>query len=136
MEEYPHKAHTSQNIYEYVDSYIQKVGHEHVVQVVTDDATNNMGRQSIEAFPRFKKILDQAKKLTIFIYAHQKTLEMMRSYTNKTEIMRPRVTRFSSAFLTLQRLSKKKDQLRHMFSSTEWEECKFYDTPKGFARYK
>ncbi|CAH1426234.1 unnamed protein product [Lactuca virosa] len=120
------EAHTSQHIYGYVESFIQQVGPENVVQVVTDNATNNMGAakllkqkrtsifwtscathtinlmlEGIGALPRFKKILDQAKKLTIFIYAHHKTLAMMRSYTNKKEIIRPRVTRFASAFLTL-----------------------------------
>ncbi|CAH1412781.1 unnamed protein product [Lactuca virosa] len=155
------KAHTSQKIYEYVESCIQQVGHEHVVQIVTDNATNNMGAakllkekipsifwtscathtinlmlEGIGALPRFKKILDQAKKLTIFIYAHHKSLAMMRSYTNKREIIRPGVTRFASTFLTLQSLAEKKEQLRHMFSSTEWEECKFSSTPKGIASYK
>ncbi|CAH1419481.1 unnamed protein product [Lactuca virosa] len=128
------EAHTSQHIYEYVESCIQQVGPENVVQVVTDNATNNMGAakllkekrpsifwtscathtiklmlEGIRALPRFKKIPDQAKKLTIFIYAHHKTLAMMRSYTNKREIIRPRVTRFASAFLTLQSLSEKRN---------------------------
>ncbi|CAH1412779.1 unnamed protein product [Lactuca virosa] len=98
--------------------------------------TINLMLEGIGALPRFKKILDQAKKLTIFIYAHHKSLAMMRSYTNKREIIRPGVTRFASTFLTLQSLAEKKEQLRHMFSSTEWEECKFSSTPKGIASYK
>nr|KAJ0219468.1 hypothetical protein LSAT_V11C300135740 [Lactuca sativa] len=85
---------------------------------------------------RFKKVLDQAKKQTIFIYAHHKTLAMIRSYTNKEEIIQPRVTRFASAFLTLQGLSEKNEQLKHMFSITEWEECKFSGKPKGITSYK
>ncbi|CAH1443591.1 unnamed protein product [Lactuca virosa] len=155
------EAHTSQHIYEYVESCIQQVGPENVVQVVTDNATNNMGAtkllkekissifwtscvthtinlmlEGIGALPMFKKSLDQAKKLTIFIYAHHKTLVMMRSYTNKREIIRSGVTRFATAFLTLQSLSEKKEQLRHMFSSNEWEECKFSGKPKRIASYK
>nr|KAJ0186945.1 hypothetical protein LSAT_V11C900459240 [Lactuca sativa] len=31
---------------------------------------------------------------------------------------------------------RKKEQLRHMFSSNEWEECKFSGKPKGIASYK
>ncbi|CAH1437377.1 unnamed protein product [Lactuca virosa] len=77
----------------------------------------------------------KTKKLTIFVYAHHKTLAMMRNYTKKREIIRPRVTRFVSAFLTVQSLSEKKEQLKHMFSSTEWEECKFSGTPKMRASY-
>ena len=37
------EAHTSQYIYEYVESCIQEIGAEHVVQIVTDNASNNMG---------------------------------------------------------------------------------------------
>lgn len=36
------QAHTGQHIYEYVESCITQVGPEHVVQVVTDNAPNNM----------------------------------------------------------------------------------------------
>ncbi|GJZ08524.1 uncharacterized protein Tco_0542807, partial [Tanacetum coccineum] len=37
------KAHTSDLIFEYVDRCIEDVGPENVVQVVTDNASNNMG---------------------------------------------------------------------------------------------
>nr|KAJ0203522.1 hypothetical protein LSAT_V11C500272870 [Lactuca sativa] len=113
------EAHMSQHIYEYVGSCIQEVGPEHIVQIVTDNATNNMGAA------KFKKVLDQAKQVTIFIYAHHKTLAMMRKFTNKRDIIRLGVTKFASVYLTLQK------QLRHMFSSNEWEECKFSYTVKG-----
>ncbi|CAH1426499.1 unnamed protein product [Lactuca virosa] len=154
------ESHTSQYIYDYVESCIQQGGPDHVVQVVTDNATNNMGAakllqekrptifwtscathtinlmlEGIGGLPRFKKVLDQAKKLTIFIYAHHKTLAMMRNHTKKRELIRPGVTGFASAFLTLQSLSEKKEQLKNMFSSSEWEECKFSGTPKGRASY-
>ncbi|GKB04057.1 putative transcription factor/ chromatin remodeling BED-type(Zn) family protein [Tanacetum coccineum] len=154
------EAHTSEYIYEYVDACIQEVGAEHVVQIVTDNASNNMGAaallkvtrpkifrtscathtinlmlEGIGALPRFKKILDQAKKLTIFIYSHHKTLAMTRDFTKKRDIVRPGVKKFASSFLTLQSLSEKKEQLRHMFSSTEWEECRFSGTVKGKAAY-
>ncbi|KAJ0680263.1 putative transcription factor/ chromatin remodeling BED-type(Zn) family [Helianthus annuus] len=155
------EAHTSANIFEYVDKCIEEVGPENVVQIVTDNASNNMGAskllkekrptifwtscathtinlmlEAIGGLTRYKKTLDQAKKLTIFIYAHHKTLAMMRKYTKKRNIVRPGVTRFASAFLTLQSLSEKKCQLRHMFSSGEWEKCKFAKTEKGIAAYE
>ncbi|CAI9274423.1 unnamed protein product [Lactuca saligna] len=106
------ESHTSQYIYDYVESCIQQVGPGDVVQVVTDNVTNNMGAakllqekrptifwtscathtinlmlEGIGGLPRFKKVLDQAKKLTIFIYAHHKTLAMMRNHTKKREII-------------------------------------------------
>ncbi|XP_042456357.1 uncharacterized protein LOC122040933 [Zingiber officinale] len=95
----------------------------------------NLMLESIASIPRFKKVIDQAKALTIFIYAHHKTLALMRSYTKKRDIVRPGVTRFASAFLTLQSLSEKKSQLRAMFTSTDWEECKFSKSVKGKTSY-
>ncbi|XP_019157446.1 PREDICTED: uncharacterized protein LOC109154013 [Ipomoea nil] len=154
------EAHTSQFIFEYVEEGIAEVGEENVVQIVTDNAANNMGAakllkekrpklfwtccathsinlmlESIAGLPRFKKVLDQAKSLTIFIYAHHKTLAMMRTYTKKRDIVRPGVTRFASAFLTLQSLYGKKTELRAMFTSNEWDECKFVKSIKGKDAY-
>ncbi|XP_052194456.1 uncharacterized protein LOC127802598 [Diospyros lotus] len=91
--------------------------------------------ESIGKLPRYKKVIDQAKSLTIFIYAHHKTLSLMRSFTKKRDIVRPGVTRFASSFLTLQSLMEKKSQLRTMFTSFEWEECKWSKTVKGKTAY-
>ncbi|KAI7739061.1 hypothetical protein M8C21_005220 [Ambrosia artemisiifolia] len=154
-------AHTSENIFEYVDKCIEEVGPENVVQVVTDNSYNNIGASkllkekrptifwtscatqtinlmldAIGGLPRYKKTLDQAKKLTVFIYSHHKTMAMMRRYTKKRNIVRPGVTKFSSTFLTLQSLSGKRAQLRHMFFSDEWENCKFANTVKGKFAYE
>ena len=154
------EAHTSELIFEYVDKCIEQVGPQNVVQVVTDNAANNMGAakllklkrpnifwtscathtinlmlESIGKMPRYKKVIDQAKNLTIFIYAHHKTLSLMRSFTKKRDIVRPGVTRFASSFLTLQSLMEKKAQLRTMFTSSEWDECKWSKTVKGKAAY-
>ncbi|XP_042466311.1 uncharacterized protein LOC122048862 [Zingiber officinale] len=128
------EAHTNQLIYEYVQQCIQQIGPENVVQIVIDNASNNMGAakllkeerptifwtthstnlmlESIASIPTFKKVIDQAKALTIFIYAHHKILALMRSYTKKRDIVKPGVTRFASAFLTLQCLFEKKNQLK------------------------
>ncbi|CAA0833515.1 hAT transposon superfamily protein [Striga hermonthica] len=119
-------SHTSEMILEYVDKCIEQVGPENVVQVVTDNASNNMGAakllrkkrpsifwtscaartmnlilEGIAKLPRFNKTIEQAKTLTIFLYAHHKTLAMMRSYTKRRDIVRPGVTRFASSFLSL-----------------------------------
>ncbi|KAF0933220.1 hypothetical protein E2562_016164 [Oryza meyeriana var. granulata] len=140
------ESHTGELIFEYVDTCIEKVGADNVVQIVTDNASNNMAAkdlmyikrpnlfwsscathtinlmlEGIGKMKRFKNVLDQAKALTIFIYAHHKTLSLMRKFTKKRDIIRPGVTRFASAFLTLQSLYEKKDQLRMMSQSEEWE---------------
>ena len=97
--------------------------------------TINLMLESIEKMPRYKKVIDQAKSLTIFIYAHRKTLSLMRSFTKKMDIVKQGVTRFASSFLTLQSLMEKKAQLRTMFTSFEWEECKWSKIVKGKVAY-
>ncbi|KAK3221712.1 hypothetical protein Dsin_008737 [Dipteronia sinensis] len=144
------EAHIGENILKYVLSAIEEVGPENVVQVVTDNASNNMAAakmlkvkmpsifwsscathtinlmlEGIGKQPKFKNTLEEAKSFTIFIYAHHTTLALMRTFTRKRDIVRPRVTRFASAFLTLQSLLEKKDKLRALFTSTDWEKCKW-----------
>ncbi|KAJ0880554.1 putative ribonuclease H-like superfamily [Helianthus annuus] len=41
------QAHTSENIFEYVDKCIEEVGPENAVKVVTDNASNNMGASKL-----------------------------------------------------------------------------------------
>uniref|UniRef100_A0A0A9DCK4 DUF659 domain-containing protein n=1 Tax=Arundo donax TaxID=35708 RepID=A0A0A9DCK4_ARUDO len=151
------ESHTGELIFEYVDGCIQKVGAEKVVQVVTDNASNNMAAKDllyvkrptifwsscatytlnlmlkgIGKMKKFKNTLDQAKALTIFIYAHHKTLSLMRKFKKKGDIIRPGVTRFASSFLTLQSLYEKKDQLRTMSQCDEWEKISHVKkSPKG-----
>ncbi|KAK3218771.1 hypothetical protein Dsin_012741 [Dipteronia sinensis] len=154
------EAHTGENIFKYVLSAIEEVGPENVVQVVTDNASNNMAAakmlkvkmpsifwsscathtinlmlEGIGKLPKFKNTLEEAKSFTIFIYAHHTTLALMRTFTRKRDIVRPGVTRFASTFLTLQSLLEKKDKLRALFTSTDWEKCKWSKSVKGKAAY-
>jgi len=116
-------SHTSEVIFELVDKAIEDFGPENVVQVVTDNASNNMGAkklllekrpnifwtscathtinlmlQGIGNLARFKKVIEQAKAFTIFVYGHTRTLDCMRQFTEGKEIVRPGVTRFASTF--------------------------------------
>ncbi|ONL96592.1 hAT dimerization domain-containing protein / transposase-related [Zea mays] len=104
-------SYTSEVIFELVDKAIEDIGLDDVVQVVTDNASNNMGAkkllhvkrphifwtscathtinlmlQGIGNMPRFKKVIDQAKAFTIFVYGHTRTLECMRYFTEGKEI--------------------------------------------------
>ncbi|CAN1239863.1 hypothetical protein LINGRAPRIM_LOCUS2509 [Linum grandiflorum] len=153
-------SHTSQVIFELVDSAIEEIGANNVVHVVTDNSSNNMAAKSlllekrpnifwsscathtinlmlqgIGNLPRFKKIIDQAKAFTIFIYGHHRTLECMRSITKQREIIRPGVTRFASQFLTLQSLLDKKDALRKMVVDQKWNNIKETHSKKGKDAY-
>ena len=149
-------SHTSEVIFELVDKAIDELGAENVVQVVTDNASNNMGAktlmlekrpnifwsscathtinlmlQGIGSLPRFKKTIDQAKAFTIFVYGHHRTLACMRSFTLKKDIIRPGVTRFATSYLTLQSLMEKRDALRKMVVDPKWDEIPDVKTRKG-----
>jgi hypothetical protein len=150
------ESHTGELIFQYVKSCIEKVGADNIVQVVTDNASKNMAAKDLlfverpnifwtscathtinlmlEGMGKMKKFrttIEQAKALTIFIYAHHRTLALMRKFTKKREIIRPGVTRFASNFLTLQSLYEKKDELRKMSQSDEWEKINHVKTTKG-----
>uniref|UniRef100_A0A1J3J4Q8 DUF659 domain-containing protein n=1 Tax=Noccaea caerulescens TaxID=107243 RepID=A0A1J3J4Q8_NOCCA len=142
-------SHTGEYVFEYIDKCIEEVGDLKVVQVVTDNATNNVAAakflkvkrpnifwsgcathtvdlilEGISNLPGFAKLIDQAKNLTIFIYSHHRTLHLMRAHTQKKDIVRPGATRFATCFLTLQSLYEKiKASLKNMFGSDEWHKC-------------
>jgi len=149
-------SHTSEVIFELVDKAIEDIGPDNVVQVVTDNASNNMGAkklllekrpqifwtscathtinlmlQGIGNMARFKKVIDRAKAFTIFVYGHTRTLECLRHFTEGKEIIRPGVTRFASAFLTLNSMQEKKDQLRKMVVHSRWDTLKDVKSKKG-----
>jgi hypothetical protein len=149
-------SHTSEVIFELVDKTIEDIGLDDVVQVVTDNASNNMGAkkllhekrpqifwtscaahtinlmlQGIGNLPRFKKVIDQAKAFTIFVYGHTRTLECMRYFTEGKEIVRPGVTRFASNYLTLNSIQEKKDQLRKIVVHSRWDSLKDVKSKKG-----
>jgi hypothetical protein len=149
-------SHTSEVIFELVDKAIDQVGEDDVVQVVTDNASNNMGAkklmlekrphlfwtscathtinlmlQGIGNLPKYKSVIEQAKAFTIFVYGHTRTLECMRHFTNGKEIIRPGITRFASAFLTLSSILEKKDQLKQMVVHSRWDQLKEVKSKKG-----
>ncbi|KAG7544115.1 hypothetical protein ISN45_Aa07g039810 [Arabidopsis thaliana x Arabidopsis arenosa] len=149
-------SHTGEFIFKYIEKCIGDIGAKKVVQVVTDNATNNVAAarmlkemrpnifwtgcaahtidlmlEGVSKLPWFAKVISQAKALTVFVYAHHKTLSMMRAHTKKRDIVRPGATRFATCFLTLQSLHEKKSQLMSMFGSDEWHECKHSKCVKG-----
>ncbi|CAA7031115.1 unnamed protein product [Microthlaspi erraticum] len=153
-------GHTGQYIFEYIDKCIEEVGADKVVQVVTDNATNNVAAakllkekrpsilwsgcaahtldlmlEGISKLHGFVKLIDQVKALTIFIYGHHQTLDLMRSHTKNKDIVRPGATRFATCYLTVSSLYEKKAELKNMFSSEEWHICKHSKTVKGQACY-
>ncbi|KAI8522344.1 hypothetical protein RHMOL_RhmolUnG0001900 [Rhododendron molle] len=130
------------------------------IQVVTDNASNNMAAAALLKLKRpnvfwtscathtinlmlegigkeakFKDTIERAKKFTIFIYGHHRTLALMRKHTKKRDIVRPGVTRFATAFLTLQSLMEKKQELKMMCTTNEWGALPWVKTAKGKAAF-
>jgi hypothetical protein len=89
--------------------------------------------EAIGKFPKYKMVIEKARTLTVFLYAHHSTLSLMRSFTNRRELVRPGVTRFATTFLSLSCLVDKKSQLAAMVSSTKWDDNKWSKTDKGRA---
>jgi hypothetical protein len=87
--------------------------------------------QGISNMPKFKKVIDQAKAFTIFVYGHTRTLECLRYFTEGKEVVRPGVTRFASNFLTLTSILEKKDELKKMVIHSRWESLKEVKSKKG-----
>ncbi|RVW87894.1 hypothetical protein CK203_039727 [Vitis vinifera] len=64
--------------------------------------------------------LSRARQVVKFIYGHTWVLSLMRTFTKNHELLRPAITWFAIAFLTLQSLYKQKQALIAMFSSEKW----------------
>ncbi|KAL6561169.1 hypothetical protein OROMI_016770 [Orobanche minor] len=107
-------------IFKYLDEVIDEVGENNVIQIITDNASNYLMLEDIAKLKIFEEAIENAKKVVKFIYGHGTILALMRKHTNDKELLRPAVTRFATAFLTLQSMYKQKRALEVMFSSDEW----------------
>jgi hypothetical protein len=80
-----------------------------------------------------KEVIDQAKSIPKYIYNHAFVLNLMRTYTNDRELRRLAVTRFVTHFLTLQSLLQCQYELKQMFVSGEWHDCRYSRQEDGRA---
>ncbi|XP_019427121.1 PREDICTED: uncharacterized protein LOC109335442 [Lupinus angustifolius] len=136
---------TGDKLVEPLDCFICGIGEENVVQVVTDNGSNYVlvgkyleakGRhifwtpcvahcmdlmlKDIGKLDRVKRAVQRGYSLVSFIYNHIITLNTMRKFTKKTELVRAEVAKFATNILMLQRLHDQKGGLRKMFTSNEW----------------
>ncbi|CAN6802610.1 unnamed protein product, partial [Brassica oleracea] len=88
-------SHTGEFIFNYIDQCIEDIGADKIRPRIfwTGCAahTVDLMLEGISKLSGFARIIDQAKAVTIFIYAHHKTLSMMRAYA-KRDIVRPGAT--------------------------------------------
>ncbi|KAK9143314.1 hypothetical protein Syun_012714 [Stephania yunnanensis] len=128
-----------------LESIVLEVGLENVVQVITDSAATYAyaGRllmskynslfwspcasycldkilEDIGKHEWVSEVLEDARSITQYIHSHPWILSMLRKFTGGRELLRPRITRFVTNFLTLRSIVIQEDNLKHMFSHTEW----------------
>ncbi|RVW78976.1 hypothetical protein CK203_040167 [Vitis vinifera] len=95
---------TGEKMFELLDKWVEQVGEKNVIQVITDNHSS---------------------------YVMAGLLNMMRRFTGQRELLRPAKTRFATAFITLSRLHEQKNNLRKMFTSSNWSDSKWAKEQKG-----
>ncbi|XP_008221800.1 PREDICTED: uncharacterized protein LOC103321750 [Prunus mume] len=144
----------------YLDDVVEEVGEEHVIQVITDNASNykNAGVKLMEKRKKlwwtpcaahcidlmlediskmkvFEDTIRLAKQVVKFIYGHTWVLALMRSFTKNKEIIRLAITRFATSYLTLRSIYKQKQPLQAIFSSREWHNRPFVQHNEGIRAH-
>jgi hypothetical protein len=126
-----------------LEKQIDKIGREHVVQIVTDNGANfkaavrilmnriphlfwtpcaahclDLLLEDIGKIKEFNTYINMAKKVSRFIYKHDRIHNLMREKIGGDHV-RPGVTHFVTSFLTLASMHKHKNGLRNLFVSEE-----------------
>ena len=142
---------TADKVCEMLDVIVEKVGEENVVQVVTDNAANYKAAGEmlmekrkglywtpcaahcidliLEDFEKKLKVhsttITKARRISTYIYSRTLLISMLRHFTKGRDLIRPAVTRFAIAYLTLGCLSELKGPLKTMFTSKSWKSSRF-----------
>ncbi|KAK8931186.1 hypothetical protein KSP39_PZI016912 [Platanthera zijinensis] len=148
---------TSEKVFQMLDEVVEKVGEENVVQVVTDNASNYKAAGQmlmekrkhlywtpcaahcidliLEDFEKkielHKSTIAKGRKITTYIYSRTMVHAWLLEFTKGRELIRPAVTRFATAYLTLGCLSENKGGLMAMFTSSKWKSSRFAGSKEG-----
>ncbi|XP_062103352.1 uncharacterized protein LOC133814403 [Humulus lupulus] len=150
----------AQKLFELLDGVVEEIGEDIVIQVITDNASayKVAGRllmekrkslywtscaahcidlmlEKIGELPQHKNAFLKARRVSNFIHNHQWVLSLTRKFAKK-DILQPAVTRFATAFLTLESMHQLKQPLQMMFVSKEWSSCAWAKKPEGKAMKK
>ena len=153
------EKHDGNYIYQFVDNAIKEIGPENVVQIITDNASNNMSAAKTLLLKRpniywtpcaahtinlmlgdigkikpIRSAILMGRSVTVYIYNHTKSLSLMRAKCDG-DIVRPGATRFATAYLSLSSIREKRKNLKQMFVSNEWMLCTLSETDAGKKVY-
>ncbi|RVW15741.1 hypothetical protein CK203_075341 [Vitis vinifera] len=121
---------TGEKMFELLDKWVEQVGEENVIQVITDNHSSYV-MADIGKLPNIKRTSERAISLNGYIYNRSGLLNIMRRFTGQRELLRPAKTLFATAFITLSRLHEQKNNLRKMFTSSDWSDSKWAKEQKG-----
>ncbi|XP_060213434.1 uncharacterized protein LOC132640719 isoform X2 [Lycium barbarum] len=144
-----HSSTDSTKMYNLFERTIESIGKDNVVQVVTDNASENVkaGQTMHGTFPHiywtpcaahcinlifgdifkinpYASVFSKATKMYAYISQRPLLLNLMRKFTNERNLVRPGKTRFATAFLTLHSFYMQKKNLRSLVTSNEWKQSK------------
>ncbi|XP_068497678.1 uncharacterized protein [Phaseolus vulgaris] len=148
---------TADKVFKMLDDAVEFVGEENVLQVVTDNAANFkaggellMQKREhlywtpcaahcidliIEDFEKQLKVhettIQKGRRITTYIYGRAMLITILKKFTNGRDLIRPGMTRFATAYLTLACLYEMKTSLMTMFNSEEWKTSKFGTSQEG-----
>nr|KAJ0190830.1 hypothetical protein LSAT_V11C800390750 [Lactuca sativa] len=148
---------TKEKVFAMLDDFVEKIGEENVVQVVTDNAANykaagEMLMQKrkklfwtpcaahcidlmLEDFEKkieeHKVTITKGRKITSFIYNRSRLICLLKEFTKGKELLRPGATRFATSYLTLGRLFELKSALISFFASEKWLSTNYASTDTG-----
>ncbi|XP_039144006.1 uncharacterized protein LOC120281171 [Dioscorea cayenensis subsp. rotundata] len=149
-------SHSCENMFELLDSLVEEIGEDHVVQVLTDSVSayvlageklmekrkklfwsscaahcTDLMLEDIGQLPMHANTLSKAKQITTFIYQHTLLINMIRKFANGYDLIWAGVTRFTTSYLTLSRMHELKKALRSLFVFEEWLNSPFAKKSDG-----
>ncbi|XP_050916790.1 uncharacterized protein LOC127131960 [Lathyrus oleraceus] len=149
-------AKTGDKLTELLDTFVEEMGEQNVVQFITDNGSNYVAAckiltskrpnmfwtscaahcidlmlEDIGKIPKVDKVIKNGVKVVGYIYNHTFALNLMRKVIGNVELVKNGVTRFTTSFLTLQRLQELKSKLREMLTCDEWVSSKCVKDAKG-----
>ncbi|XP_021656850.2 uncharacterized protein LOC110647363 [Hevea brasiliensis] len=147
---------TDEKMFELLDRFVERIGEANVVQVVTNNTSNcvlagkllevkrphlcwtpcaahclNLILEDIGKMTNIYNTIKRAVTLNGYICVRPGVANTLRHFTSERDLIRPAVTRFATAFLTLQRIHKHKTNLKKMFTSEEWTKSEWAKEPAG-----
>ncbi|XP_075504344.1 uncharacterized protein LOC142541764 [Primulina tabacum] len=126
-------SHTAAKMYELLSKFVNRIGEQNVVHVVTDNASCNVKTahcldlmlEEIFKIPNLKKLHERALMVNGYIYNRPQLLSMMREFTGQRDMVRTAKTRFATAFLTLMQFQVQQANLRKLFTSEKWAKSRY-----------